>query len=172
MSDPSRPSSEPERGRDESDLAAYQDLARIIERMHRRFLDVIRIELGRLGIDDISPVQMLMLMTIGNDELSVRDLMERGYILGSNASYNLKHLVEAGYVDRAASQRDRRAARLRLSDKGHQLHEELQRIERMQVEALVRSEGDLEDLVATHRMLRRLERLWSDMIRYSGRSFE
>jgi len=154
------------------DTTAYQDLARIIERMHRRFLDVVRVEIGRLGVDDISPVHALMLMMIGHDELSVRDLMERGYFLGSNASYNLKQLVDAGYVDRGASVRDRRAARLRLSEKGFRLHESLQRIERAQAEALSQDEAAAEDLAITYRKLRRLERVWSDQIRYSGRSFE
>lgn len=150
------------------DLSTFHDVARVIERMHRRFLDVVRIELERRGADDISPVQALMLMLIGNDELSVRDLMERGYYLGSNASYNLKNLVESGYVERAASQRDRRSARLRLSPKGQRLYTELRRLEIVQAEAVVRSEADLEDLGTTYRMLRRLERAWSDLIRYSS----
>jgi DNA-binding MarR family transcriptional regulator len=146
--------------------------ARIIERMHRRFLDVVRVELGRVGIDDISPVQVLMLMNIGSEELSVRDLMERGYYLGSNASYNLKHLVETGYVDRAPSQRDRRSARLRLSDKGSGLCAELRRLEVVQADTLVRTDGDRDDFETTYRTLRRLERAWSDIIRYDGRDFE
>lgn len=154
------------------DLSAYHDVARIIERMHRRFLDLVRIELERRGADDVSPVQALMLLLIGDEELSVRDLMERGYYLGSNASYNLKNLVEAGYVDRTASQRDRRSARLRLSAKGHRLHDELRRLELLQAEAVVRSDEDLADLGTTYRMLRRLERVWSDLIRYSNRGLE
>ena len=99
----------------------YAELARLIERLHRRFLDVVRIELTRLGIEDISPVQALMLMTISTEEISVRDLIERGYYLGSNASYNLKSLVEQGYVLRTQSQRDRRSARLKLSAQGGKL---------------------------------------------------
>src|SRR4051812_5166645 len=122
--------------------AIYHDIARIVERMHRRFLDVVRVELGRVGIDDISPVQVLMLMNIGLEELSVRDLMERGYYLGSNASYNLKQLVETGYVDRAPSLRDRRSARLRLSEKGMSLCAELRRLEATQADVLIRTEDD------------------------------
>jgi len=154
------------------DLAAYHDLARLVERMHRRYLDVVRMELGRLGADDIGPVHALMVMLIGHDELSVRDLMERGYFLGSNASYNLKNLVDAGYVDRGASQRDRRAARLRLSDKGMRLHEDLRRIELAQAASLVRGEDDARDLATAYRTLRRLERLWTDLVRYAGRDLE
>lgn len=75
---------------DAAELAEYHGLARLIERMHRRFLDVVRAGLLRQGIDDIGPVQALMVMLIGDDEPSVRDLMERGYYLGSNASYSLR----------------------------------------------------------------------------------
>jgi DNA-binding MarR family transcriptional regulator len=152
--------------------AIYHDIARIVERMHRRFLDVVRVELSRVGIDDISPVQVLMLMNIGTEELSVRDLMERGYYLGSNASYNLKQLVETGYVDRAPSLRDRRSARLRLSEKGMSLCGELRRLEVTQADALIRTEDDSGDFDVTYRTLRKLERAWSDIIRYDGREFD
>jgi DNA-binding MarR family transcriptional regulator len=152
--------------------AIYHDIARIVERMHRRFLDVVRVELSRVGIDDVSPVQVLMLMNIGTEELSVRDLMERGYYLGSNASYNLKQLVETGYVDRAPSLRDRRSARLRLSEKGMSLCGELRRLEATQADALIRTEDDSGDFDITYRTLRKLERAWSDIIRYDGREFD
>src|SRR5271168_2978023 len=98
-----------------------QDLPRLVERMHRRFLDVVRVELSRMNIEDISPVQAMMLTNIGGEEISVRDLIERGYYLGSNASYNLKQLVDGGYVERRASSRDRRAAQLKVSAKGHRV---------------------------------------------------
>jgi len=150
----------------------YQDMARLIERLHRRFLDVVRIELARLGVEDISPVQALMMMTIGPDELSVRDLIERGYYLGSNASYNLKHLVENGYVDRAQSQRDRRSARLKLSPRGAELCAELRRLEAQHIDSLIRGDDDAADLDSTYRILRRLERTWTDAIRYDGLDFE
>lgn len=154
------------------DLSTFHDIARIVERMHRRFLDLVRIELERRGADDISPIQALMAMLIGDDELSVRDLMERGYFLGSNASYNLKNLVESGYVDRSASQRDRRSARLRLSEKGQALCRDLRKMEAAQVEALIQAPTDAADLAVTYRTLRRLERVWTDLIRYSGRGFD
>lgn len=154
------------------DVTAYHDIARIVERMHRRFLDLVRLELERRGADDLSPIQALMVLLIGDDELSVRDLMERGYFLGSNASYNLKNLVESGYVDRAASQRDRRSARLRLSEKGQTLCQSLRRMEAEQAEALIAAPSDLDDLAVTYRMLRRLERLWTDQIRYNTRGYD
>lgn len=149
-----------------SDVALYADIARVIDHMQRRLHDVVRVELGRIGVDDISPMQVLMLLNIGSDELTVRDLMERGYYLGSNASYNLKHLVEQGYVDRSASARDRRAARLRLSEKGEWLCREIGKLEDRQASQLLRNPADAADLETTYHMLRRLERLWGDVVRY------
>jgi len=153
-----------------SDVSLYGDIARVIDHMQRRLHDVVRVELGRIGVDDISPMQVLMLLNIGKDELTVRDLMERGYYLGSNASYNLKHLVEQGYVDRGASTRDRRAARLRLSDKGQWLCTEVGKLEARQSAQLLRNPHDARDLETTYHMLRRLERLWGDVVRYDSRS--
>jgi hypothetical protein len=86
------------RDKEKGDQAVIQllDLTRDVERVHRRYLDLLRTELNKLGVGDVSPAQVLMLFTIGNDELSVRDLLERGNYLGSNASYNLKKLADGG----------------------------------------------------------------------------
>ena len=146
--------------------AVYTDLGRVMESITRRFLDVLRMELARIGVTDLSPTQALMLLHIGTEELSVRDLLERGYYLGSNASYNLKHLVEAGYVDRSPSQRDRRAARLKLSDQGLATCEALKKLEAMRADSLLRTDSDGADFETTDRTLRRLERAWTDLIRY------
>lgn len=141
------------------------DLPRLIERMHRRFLDVVRIELGRLGIEDISPVQALMLDNIGNEEISVRGLIERGYYLGSNASYNLKQLVDGNYVERRASSRDRRAAQLKVSAKGRQVLDALAKLNAQMAEPLMRESTEIE---TTWRVLRRLEHRWSDSVRFKA----
>ncbi|WP_451975190.1 MarR family transcriptional regulator [Azospirillum endophyticum] len=146
--------------------AVYTDLGRVMESITRRFLDVLRMELARIGVTDLSPTQALMLLHIGTEELSVRDLLERGYYLGSNASYNLKHLVEAGYVDRSPSQRDRRAARLKLSDRGLATCEALKKLEAIRADSLLRTDSDGADFETTYRTLRRLERAWTDLIRY------
>ena len=143
------------------------ELPRQIERMHRRFLDVVRLELGRVGIRDISPVQVMMLSNIGAEEISVRDLIERGYYLGSNASYNLKQVVEGGYVERHSSTRDRRAARLKVAAKGQQVLTKLAELEQQWGEPLAKS-GDEASLETTYKVLRHLERCWSDAVRYAG----
>ena len=148
-------------------LRTLQELPHQIERMHRRFLDVVRLELGRVGVHDISPVQVMMLGNIGAEEISVRDLIERGYYLGSNASYNLKQLVECGYVERQSSTRDRRSARLRVTAKGQEVLAKLATLELQWAEPLIKT-GEEEVLETTYRILRQLERCWSDAVRYAG----
>jgi DNA-binding MarR family transcriptional regulator len=142
------------------------DLARMIERVSRRFLDYLRLELTRLGVDDISPSQVMVLLTIGAGEIAVRDLLDRGHYVGSNASYNLKQLVESGYLERGASPRDRRLARISLSPKGQMLCERLRLLDETS-QFSNGLESDL-DLQTTHDTLRRLEQWWGDALRYGG----
>lgn len=154
------------------------ELPRLIERMHRRYLDVVRLELARLKADDISPVQYMMLQNISHGgvapastggkaggEISVRDLIERGYYLGSNASYNLKQLVEGGYVDRGAAARDKRTARLKLSNKGSKLVSAMRQRDFATLEPLLADGGSATAFDACYKLLRQLERRWSEVIR-------
>ncbi|MCK0195548.1 MarR family transcriptional regulator [Ancylobacter sp. 6x-1] len=153
---------------DNEQTVTHLEIARVIERAHRRFLDLLRMELIRLGTDDISPSQVMLLFTIGSDELSVRDLLERGHYLGSNASYNLKQLVDGGYVDRSASPRDRRSARLRLTEKAVNLCEAIRASHDNFHRQSMRDESEMRDLVTAYNVLRRLELLWTSSLRYGG----
>lgn len=150
-------------GADSEIEITHLEIARLIERSHRRFLDLLRVDLSRLGREDISPSQVMLLFTIGNDELSVRDLLERGHYLGSNASYNLKQLVDADYVSRSASLRDRRSARLRLTEKAVTLCESIRAIHDSRQSG--HDEAETEELGVAYGVLRRLEMLWSDSLR-------
>lgn len=100
---------------------AYYDAIQLIERLHRHFLDVLKIELDRKGIQDINNVQSMILFNIGDDEMTVGELTIRGYYLGSNVSYNVKKMVENGYLIQERSVHDKRSIRVRLSDKGKML---------------------------------------------------
>lgn len=105
--------------------SAYIETMTLIERLHRRFLDVVRVELERMGEDDINNVQSLILFHMGEEDMSVGELTARGYYLGTNVSYNLKKLVEAGYVGQRSSERDRRSVRVFLTQKGADLRDRL-----------------------------------------------
>ena len=85
----------------------YLEALTLVERLHRRLLDVIKDEFDRRGRADINSVQALLLYNIGEKELTAGELRTRGYYLGSNVSYNVKKLVEMGYLHHARSRVDR-----------------------------------------------------------------
>lgn len=149
-----------------AETVTHLELVRVIERVHRRYCDLLRVELTRLGIDDISPPQVMLLLTIGEDELSVRDLLERGHYLGSNASYNLKQLLEANYILRTASARDRRSARIRLDAKGRHLCEMIRGVDETYHRLVARDADEERDLGVAFAMLRRMEFVWTNALRY------
>jgi DNA-binding MarR family transcriptional regulator len=138
----------------------YAETINLIERLHRRFLDVLRAELERAGIGDINNVQGLLLANIGEEEVSVGDLVNRGYYLGSNVTYNLKRLVDAGYVEQERSARDRRVVRIRLSQKGRDLCRYINAMLNDQSRALQDSET-LRPLDQLNAQLRDLELFWT-----------
>lgn len=144
----------------------YTQLTRTVERLHRRFLDVLRSEITRLGIHDINAVQALMLCNLDGKELAVRDLVERGYYLGSNVSYNLKQLAETGYCEQERSTRDKRSRRIVLTKKGRELCEKLAEVEKRHAAQLYASCASKEDPDVALRILRQLESSWSDYLRY------
>jgi len=143
----------------------YFEIIRLIERLHRHFLDVLRAELRRLNIEDINAVQALLLYNIGENEVVIRDLKDRGYYQGSNVSYNIKALTECGYLTQERSPHDRRSVRLKLTDKGLDLCNAIRKLQNDLAGVL--GDGDaaaaLENTVAT---LQRVERTWTDFIHY------
>ena len=68
---------------------AYLEALRLVERLHRRLLDVIKDEFDRRGRSDVNSVQALLLYNISDKELTAGELRTRGYYLGSNVSYTM-----------------------------------------------------------------------------------
>ena len=133
--------------------------------MHRRYLDIIRNELSQLAVDDINAVQALLLTNIQGAEVSIRELVDRGYYIGSNVTYNVRHLVETGYLEQNRSESDRRSVRIRLTAKGHDFCAGLAAME-------ARHAGELDHHAkagsaaadAAIGFLRVLERVWSESL--------
>ncbi len=146
----------------------YYDSILLIERLHRHFLEVLKIELDRLGIQDINNVQSLILYNIGDDELTVGELTARGYYLGSNVSYNVKKMHENGYLAQERSAHDRRSVRVRLSDKGLTLRNRISELFERQVEALDRNGLSADELAAANETMRKLERFWTSSMSYGA----
>lgn len=144
----------------------YLELTRLIERLHRRFLDVLRAELGRMGIKELNAVQALLLTNIGSEQIAIRDLVERGYYQGSNVSYNIKKLTEMGYLEQERSQHDRRSVTVQLTPKALEVVERVRELENVNALAVEKSGIAEKDLRNTTETLRRIERTWADYIRY------
>ena len=142
-------------------MRAYYETIHVIERLHRQSLDVLKLELDRLGIQDINNVQSLILYSIGSDQLTVGELTLRGYYLGSNVSYNLKKMVESGYLVQERSLHDRRSVRIKVSAKGAALRTKLDDFFERDGQALVANGFDAGQLTLLGDMLHKLERFWA-----------
>lgn len=150
----------------------YLVTIRLIERLHRRFLDVIKSELDRLGVEDINNVQVLILSNIAEEQLTVGELTARGYYLGSNVSYNLKKLVENRYLLQERSAHDRRMTRIRLSPKGLELINKIDKLYQRNAEELDSKVVSKEQLQQINAALTGIERYWSSLISYSPAPFD
>src|SRR6187431_1439400 len=140
----------------------YLEALTLVERLHRRLLDVIKDEFDRRGRADINSVQALLLYNVGDKELTAGELRTRGYYLGSNVSYNLKKLVEMGFLDHQRSRIDRRAVRIKLTEKGRVMRDIVDALYQKQVRTVEQVGGINSDELSTlSKSLRRLERFWT-----------
>lgn len=136
----------------------------MIERLHRLFLEVVKVELDRLEIRDINNVQCLILYNISKGQVTVGELTNRGYYLGSNVSYNLRKMVQNGYLVQEPSLHDRRSSHVRLSNKGLELYSKLDKLFEMHAAAL-RHEGiTQESSRILEETLHKLESFWSSLL--------
>ena len=138
----------------------YLEVISYVERLHRQFLEVVKLELEGVGIHDINNVQAMMLFNIGDAEMTVGELTLRGCYLGSNVSYNVKKMVENEYLAHERSVHDRRSIHVRLTEKGIKLRDSLGAMHRRHAEMLPRAAVSADDLQTAGVTLRRLERFW------------
>ena len=141
--------------------ANYLETIQFIERLHRQFLEVLKNELERAKIADINNIQALILFNIGQDEMTVGDLIERGYYLGSNVSYNVKKMVENGYLVQERSLHDRRSIMIRLTEKGLGLCARLNGMFDRHAALLAKSKLSVEDFKQLTAIMRKIEGFWT-----------
>lgn len=145
----------------------YLDTLNLVERLHRQLLDVIKDELDRRDEREINSVQALLLFNVGDQELTAGELRSRGHYLGSNVSYNLKKLVEGGYIHHERSEADRRSVLVRLTPKGEAVRVVLETLfdrHLLSLEAV--GNVGAADLERMNVCLKRLERFWIDQVRF------
>ena len=146
---------------------SYLGALRLVERLHRQLLDVIKCELDRTSQNDINSVQALLLFNIGEAELTAGELKTRGHYLGSNVSYNLKKLVEMGFLDHQRSRVDRRSVRIKLTEKGREVRDIVDALYQKHVRTVEQVGGiNADEFTTLNKSLHRLERFWTDQILY------
>ncbi|AAV94559.1 transcriptional regulator, MarR family [Ruegeria pomeroyi DSS-3] len=148
-------------------MANYLEALSLVERLHRLLLDVIKDEFERVGVLEINAVQALLLFNIGDNEVTAGELKSRGYYQGSNVSYNLKKLVDMGYMHHQRCEIDRRSVRVRLTQRGREIRDVVAELFMRHAEGLqsrgVLGPDGIEEITSA---LKRVERYWTDQIRY------
>ncbi len=148
-------------------MSSYLDSLTLVERLHRLLLDVIKDEFERVGVLEINPVQALLLFNVGENEVTAGELKSRGYYQGSNVSYNLKKLVDSGYMHHQRSEVDRRSVRVSLTAKGREIRLIVGKLFATHADGLVTrgvmDQTGIDDIISS---LRRMERYWTEQIRY------
>jgi len=139
----------------------YLELIGLIERLHRQCLEVIKADLDRQGIRDLNNVQALILFNVGEEELSIGELTQRGYYLGSNVSYNVKKMVENGYLIQERSPHDRRSFHVRAAEKGIEVYRNLSALFDQHAMQLSDIQLSVEGLESANHALRRVQQFWS-----------
>lgn len=149
---------------------SYHEAIQLIERLQRRFFDVLKAELDKKGILDINPVQAMMLYKIGDDEMTVGELTLRGYYIGSNVSYNVKELEKTGYLEKARSIHDKRSFRVKVSDKGQKICDIISTMLQAHTGKIAPFDMDLQEIEDVNLTLRSLEKFWASESNFSGLS--
>jgi DNA-binding MarR family transcriptional regulator len=148
-------------------LSGYTNAILMIERLHRRLLDVVTDALDRAKIEGVNAVQAIMLYNIADQELTVSELRARDYYTGSNSSYNVKKLVEGGFLRYAKSRIDRRTVKISLGERGEEIHALVHRAYQRHAATVEHLGGiQADDFSAVNRSLARLDRFWNDQIEF------
>lgn len=145
----------------------YMESLHLVERLHRRLLDVVKDEFDRSGRSDVNAVQALLLFNIGTSELTAGELRSRGYYLGSNVSYNVKKLVDLGFINHQRSRVDRRSVRISLTEQGQEIAETVAGLYERHIGSIQKVGGiGTDEFGQMNKLLQRLDRFWNDSIAY------
>ena len=99
--------------------------------------------------------------------MTAGELKSRGYYQGSNVSYNLKKLVELGYMHHQRCDADRKSVRVKLTFKGRDVRQTLEHLFNAHSEKMQKVDGLSESTITTlTQTLKELERFWTLQIRY------
>ena len=139
----------------------------LLEQAHRRLHDVVKDDLERGGERSLTGVQALLLYEIGEGEAPASVLRARGAFAGTSLSYNVKKLQEGGYLIQTRSEDDKRTVTLSLTERGLKVRKRVEALFEKQAGALEPTASVRpDDLSQLNTTISRLERFWSDQIRF------
>lgn len=141
----------------ETDLSYFNIIVEI-ERIGRLFLELLKIEIDRLGVRDINNIQMMLLFNIGDQHITTGELTLRGYYIGTNVTYNLRQLIQNGYLCQERSITDRRSSYVFATPKGKKLNAVVKEIFTRHQEKIVGFSNNKEDLTTLFTNLKLFER--------------
>lgn len=139
----------------------YIEVIMLIGRLNRSFMDIIKLHLDRMMIKDINNIQCFILYNIGEHQLTVGEISNRGYYLGSNVTYNLKKMLDNGYLIQDQSLHDRRSSHIKLSPKGEKLFKALDHHLEKQAEKIKKELITEQEFKIFTQTLHKLEYFWS-----------
>lgn len=99
----------------------WSEVAIAMDRGLRVFADFSKPILIAHAADTMSITNLLFLVSVGENEARVNDLVKRGHYVGSNASYALKSLQDGGFIERRQDPSDKRNAIVICTDRGRAL---------------------------------------------------
>lgn len=148
----------------------YFETIMLVERLHRLFMEVVKAELDRMNILDINNVQCFILYNIGESKLTVGEISNRGYYLGSNVTYNLKKMVENEYLLQEQSPHDRRSSHITLTPKGKALFKRFEKLFSQHSENIGHNGITETNIRELNALLNKMESFWSFLVSHEIRS--
>ncbi|MDR0695195.1 MAG: MarR family winged helix-turn-helix transcriptional regulator [Holosporales bacterium] len=134
------------------------------EKNYRLFLDIIKQELDSIGAVDINAIQAFILMNINDNVVTIGEVITRGYYIGSNASYNIKKMTMNNYIHQTQSDFDKRAAYLKLTQKGLNLCNKLYDSVNNYLKIFETSIGGDFDIDQCIGVMKKIEHFWKDIL--------
>jgi DNA-binding MarR family transcriptional regulator len=141
----------------------YYNILVSLERSYKLFLEILDKSLEKTGVLGVNNVQALIIYNLSNNEVSVGELISRGIYQGSNVSYNLKKLIQQGYIDQIPSERDKRSLHVRLTEKGREVCKKVDECVDMQASSFSNNSRGKKALTTILKDVRSLERFLIQM---------
>lgn len=130
--------------------------------INKWFMGTLKKELEQEGINNVTPVQLLVIKNIGIDGQTIGSATNYGYYIGTNSNYNIKSLIKEGYVYKTKHPHDERSVILHLTEAGIELLDIIDCAFVTQDRLLLDAGLDAKDMKTTIKTIDKIEKLFKD----------